>query len=400
MSSANLSDIFDNIDHDSQPLIHNSQYYDTNSFCKLSAKSPKNHLSVFNTNARSLLKHKGEYEVLFQSIKQNCNFEFDIITFTESWLDNSIEHLAKFDGYNMITKHKIPNKEGGGIVIYIKDSIEYKIRHDLSFPTDKNHLFDGIFIEISKGPMSSQSRNVLISVLYRSPSHNSISELTDCFNLILDRSKRENKTIVLAGDLNIDLLKYNSHNQTNQFTNMLVSNNLMPKITLPTRITPTSATLIDHIFSNIDQTKCVAGTIKTDITDHYSSFITLSTQIKRNAHPKFITYRKQDELSLQSLNTALLNTDWSNVLKTSDPNTAYKWFLDTFTNQMNKHLPVVTRRFNKFRDRKEPWITSGILNSLKTKEKLYLQMKASQGKMSHGSDKPNIWTMLNFIKAY
>ena len=51
------------------------------------------------------------------------------------------------------------------------------------------------------------------------------------------------------GDFNIDLLKVNIHAQTNEFVNDvdLISQGFLPKITRPTRITPHSATLIDHI---------------------------------------------------------------------------------------------------------------------------------------------------------
>ena len=52
---------------------------------------------------------------------------------------------------------------------------------------------------------------------------------------------------------------------------MLIANNLTPRITLPTRITDNSATLIDHTDIN----NSVAGTITIGITYHYSNFIIL-----------------------------------------------------------------------------------------------------------------------------
>ena len=62
--------------------------------------------------------------------------------------------------------------------------------------------------------------------------------------------KEENKTAYLMGDFNIDILKVNLHAQTNEFVNDVFSQGFLPKITRPTRITPHSATLIDHIYSN------------------------------------------------------------------------------------------------------------------------------------------------------
>jgi hypothetical protein len=58
------------------------------------------------------------------------------------------------------------------------------------------------------------------------------------------------KTVLLAGDYNLDLLKYCNHGPTEDFLNNLLAYSYAPTITLPTRISDTSATLIDNIFIN------------------------------------------------------------------------------------------------------------------------------------------------------
>ena len=67
---------------------------------------------------------------------------------------------------------------------------------------------------------------------------------------IQSKIKEENKVAYLMGDFNIDLLKVNIHAKTKEFVNDVISQGFLPKITRPTRITPRSATLIDHIYSN------------------------------------------------------------------------------------------------------------------------------------------------------
>jgi hypothetical protein len=54
----------------------------------------------------------------------------------------------------------------------------------------------------------------------------------------------------MMGDFNIDLLKYNSHEKTNNYVDNLFSNGFLPIITKPTRVTTSSATLIYHICTN------------------------------------------------------------------------------------------------------------------------------------------------------
>ena len=48
---------------------------------------------------------------------------------------------------------------------------------------------------------------------------------------------------------------------------MLYSNNLLPIITKPTRLTYHSATLIDYIYTN-STSKIVSGIVMVDISDH------------------------------------------------------------------------------------------------------------------------------------
>ena len=65
---------------------------------------------------------------------------------------------------------------------------------------------------------------------------------------MLNRLKPEKKDIILGMDHNLDLLKSNVHTETQTFLDVNFDNHLFPCITRPTRITKTSATLIDNTF--------------------------------------------------------------------------------------------------------------------------------------------------------
>ena len=77
------------------------------------------------------------------------------------------------------------------------------------------------------------------------------------------------------GDFNINLLNYDSHTPTFDFMNILLSNNCLPCITLPTRISNNSATIIDNIFTNLTNFKITSGNILTHISDHFPQFLLL-----------------------------------------------------------------------------------------------------------------------------
>ena len=69
----------------------------------------------------------------------------------------------------------------------------------------------------------------------------------DYLNKLSENTSKEQKSIFLLGDFNVNLLNYNEHNQTNEFLDSLASNSFIPLILQPTRITSRCNTLIDNI---------------------------------------------------------------------------------------------------------------------------------------------------------
>ena len=77
----------------------------------------------------------------------------------------------------------------------------------------------------------------------------------------LEKRSYENKDNILMGDFNIDILKYDTDNDSTSFLDMMYENFLLPYISSPTRVTPRSQTLIDNIFSNIIEDEIISGNI-------------------------------------------------------------------------------------------------------------------------------------------
>ena len=62
----------------------------------------------------------------------------------------------------------------------------------------------------------------------------------------------------LLGDFNIDLINYNSHTGVSDFYDHMSTHGFRPLILQPTRVTSTSATLIDNIFINVHASRKVS----------------------------------------------------------------------------------------------------------------------------------------------
>ena len=63
-------------------------------------------------------------------------------------------------------------------------------------------------------------------------------------NKLLENTSKEQKSIFLLGDFNVNLLNYNEHNETNEFLDSLASKSFIPLIIQPTRITSLSILIL------------------------------------------------------------------------------------------------------------------------------------------------------------
>ena len=93
-------------------------------------------------------------------------------------------------------------------------------------------------------------------------------------NKLLENISKEQKSIFLLGDFNVNLL--NEHNEANQFLVSLASNSFIPLVLQPTRITSHSNTLIDNIFSNVIDPDIISGNLTATISDHLLQFAIFS----------------------------------------------------------------------------------------------------------------------------
>ena len=94
----------------------------------------------------------------------------------------------------------------------------------------------------------------------------------------MERIDRENKPFVILGDFNLDLLKYDSHFDTDNFLDIMLSYRFQPHIVQPTRITDHSSTLIDNIFFNsIDE---IFTVIRSPSKFPYNNYHNLTNKIK------------------------------------------------------------------------------------------------------------------------
>ena len=292
------------------------------------------------------------------------NLDFSIIGVTETWLNDINYDLYGLDGYELIERHRA-NKMGGGIGLFVRNGVSYKSRADL---TTFEYYCESLFIEIDKSVFGSE-RNILIGVIY-TPPNTDIKLFIDHTKEVLEYVQTENKVLYLVGDYNINLLNVDSHNLTADFNDTIYSYGLIPLITRPTRVTETSATLIDNIFTNksISCGKSMYGIMVSDISDHYPIFC-VETILKSKSI--IVPFLKRDfsEKNKMKFLDVMSGLDWEDIYSAANTQCAFSLFHSKLIDAHHRCFPE--KSFTRTFHIRKPWLTSYLRDAIRKKNKLY-----------------------------
>ena len=158
----------------------------------------------------------------------------------------------------------------------------------------------------------------------------------------LNQIKSEGKISYIMGDFNINLLNEGTHLPTGEFIENVMAQSFIPLITRPTRITPTSATIIDNIFSNnITQDLLHKGALLVDITDHLPIFCILMVNSSILEERKEYFKQTFNEISQNKFNEELTNNIPEELYHIDDPKESFTLFANIFHTAFNKCFPPV-----------------------------------------------------------
>ena len=361
---------------------HTCHYYTEQEFADAFPVNDNCTASILHVNARSLCKN---FDSIISMLHSLGDFNFSFIAISETWFNNTTSHgLYNIDGYNFIHNDRI-DRRGGGVALYIKSSINYVIRDDLN-----RHLTNDaetIFIEVQNGNQA----NVIIGIIYRPPD-NQLASFNNSLCSCLDALSNEHKDCFLAGDFNVNLLNDVPCYNTQLFVDTLSSYFFQPTIHKCTRVCENSSTLIDNIFTNKRSHVVKSGIIASDISDHFPIFNICNVNVKQ-PYPKESSYFHNTSVkNILRLRQELLNTDWTNVMCEPDADSAYSKFSGVLNETFQRCCPL-TLHSRKINYTKSPWISKGILKSIRHKSKLFSRFKITH---SH-SDKVKFTQYRNIL---
>jgi len=319
-------------------------------------------LSVFHMNIRSLNCH---FAGLCQYL-QLLDVSFDVIVLTEIWSCNADLYANILPGYSFF--RVLPaNSIVGGVGIYVKNCFSVREISDYVILTSDKVKVENIWLELVNG-----DRKYTIGGVYRHPNSN-IDEFCKLFEETLGKISTQKIPCIVAGDFNIDLQTCEHNKPTSSYMDCLLTNNFLPTILMPTRITDSTATLIDHVYyyagaNNKRDIAIRSGNLVHDLTDHLPNYV-LCIKNKPRYSLKRPLIRVFSNANITKFKSGLQHSNWEQVYNENDANAAYSKFHDIISKQFEHCFPLT--RVSKSRAKDKSWITKGLRKSSKRKNKLY-----------------------------
>lgn len=249
------------------------------------------------------------------------NERIDIFAINETKIDDKVkDQLVDIDEFDL--KRLDRDRHGGGVALYIRNTVSFKLRDDLP-----NKSLELICIEIEPP----NTRPFIIFAWYRPPNV-SIS----CFESLEENLRfldRENKEIIILGDTNCDfsLPRPSVANHISHLQEIYDLFGLRQLIEEPTRITLHSSSLIDHISTSEYANILESGVIKTSLSDHFLIYCIRKFRGGVKRQHKYITSRQLKNFDKTAFLSDLSEVNWEDIIaNASDSDDAVRSWTNIF----------------------------------------------------------------------
>ena len=198
--------------------------------------------------------------------------------------------------------------------------------------------------------------------------------LTDIDEILVALNEHSDYLCIL-GDFNLDMLA--ESNVQKQYNTIINQNGFIQTIKEPTRVTPDTKTIIDHVLiRQTDESQIRSGIMRTSITDHYSTYVKFPVDtipktpiIQRN----MIFLKKECKATnfLKDLQRHF-STDWclNDDLNPNDNLSRCENLIKGINQVIDRHSVNSSNKVNK---KSPPWYNNYLKNLMAKRAKLYRQ---------------------------
>jgi hypothetical protein len=328
----------------------------------------------------SKLHETNNFNLLFNNIDGNasnfdsfaaelasCGTSFDIIGISETNIDVCHKGLYKIDGYDSVYQSKIDGKrKGSGLGLYIKNTLEFNYLEQ--FNTCSKNM-ESLFVKVQTA-----NGEETVGVIYRPPS-GSVEVFLEEFNVLL--SRLPNSHVTFGGDFNLKVFFLSP----TDFQNVFFENGFMPLISLATHFKPgCTPSCIDNIFTNSIEAVKSSCVIDGGVSHHHPIVCRLNLTPKTNLPSKscpLYDYSDENMIKFGDLLCRKINVDM-HINYTEE---GFEDFNNMMFESIDECFKTDPKKMKSKRNHlMNPWITPGIVKSVKHKNYLYKKWKKSVDK--------------------
>ena len=352
---------------------------------QMSSHFPEHALNILSLNVRSLQSKFDRLSDFVISTKTS----FPVIALQEVW---SVRKQLSLPGYHPLQSQSrdqsgpINPNCGGGVGLYVAKNLDFEPLPSLN--TFIKGVYESVWLLLTdKGNKGGQK--FIVGSIYRpdtAPRAN-INLALELHENILNKIKT-NKIlkkckIYIMSDFNLDLSLSNNHQPVKDYLLNQAVFGLNALVTISAHPTSTSSKVIDHVFSSILPSQCIAGVLNEHFSDHLPVVISdLSTRLAEpTPDPPTRSFSKnniKDYLTLLKSATFIVNPD--------DIKGSFDSFFNIITTAADTAFPLKAKKSRK--NKGSPWITRGLIKSSQQKKKLFtIKLKS-----------PSVANRLNFSK--
>ena len=273
----------------------------------------------------------------------------------------------------------IEKKGGGGLMAYFSSKM---VSHRVKLPKQYKLL------EILAINATINNNDVLFVGIYRAPNATGTDyyrKLEEEFNSLCMWATMECNTLILTGDLNLDRLRP-ERTEGKILLSLEEVYGLECLIKDPTRITPTSETVLDVILTNKPELFKTSGALNPEMSDHHLVYGIMKERVSQHER-KVVTFRSTRTLDVEKLNEDLSCAPW-NVMDSFDTLDEKYLFWESLLNtiEREKHMPTKRMRFRKVN---VPYMTPEWKRAIKMKRKFAKQ--CAQSRTEENWELKRIW---------
>ena len=278
---------------------------------------------------------------------------------SETWLDESVmDSEVEIPGFKQFRRDR--NRRGGGVMVYVPEQFRVIRRKEL-----EDNAVEALWIEVR-----TVNRVVLVCNVYRPPDAPAV--WFDDFASMMERAAGERAERIVLGDFNCNMLKRDGI--ALKLEGATLEYGLVQVMNCPTRVTETSESMIDLMFTSEPEVLRSVGCEEVGLSDHGLIYGILDTSVQKQQQCLRLIrcLRKCDvEALLSDLDTA----PWSVMDSFEDIDSRWEYWKSLFEQIVASHIPM---RKVRVREKTLPWIGNDVRRLMRARN--YHRTKARNSK--------------------